>query len=103
MSVAFKLHAPDMSGPWNIAVVRKWVEIASEKEISNAIDIPCHFGSALCMSAAKDHEIEGMELVHILMVAGANPTAKDIQHGGTTFHTAAMFNDIKLLKNHPNC
>lgn len=42
-----------------MAVVRRWVEVASPEEIAEAIDIPSAVGSALCMAAAlkKDHEI----------------------------------------------
>lgn len=43
---------------WNVAVVRRWVEVASPEEIADAIDIPSPVGTALCMAAAvkKDHE-----------------------------------------------
>lgn len=43
---------------WNVAVVRRWVEVASTEEIADAIDIPSPVGTALCMAAAvkKDHE-----------------------------------------------
>lgn len=42
-----------------MAVVRRWVEVASPEEIAEAIDIPSAVGTALCMAAAlkKDHEI----------------------------------------------
>lgn len=44
---------------WNVAVVKRWVEVASPEEIADAIDIPSPVGTALCMAAAvkKDHEI----------------------------------------------
>lgn len=44
---------------WNVAVVKRWVEVASPEEIVNAIDIPGPVGTALCMAAAlkKDHEV----------------------------------------------
>ena len=44
---------------WNVAVVRRWVEVATPKAIADAIDIPSPVGTALCMAAAlkKDHEI----------------------------------------------
>lgn len=44
---------------WNVAVVRRWVEVATPEEIADAIDIPSPVGTALCMAAAlkKDHEI----------------------------------------------
>ncbi|KAJ0978807.1 hypothetical protein J5N97_014281 [Dioscorea zingiberensis] len=64
----------------NVAVVKKWVEVASKSEIVEAIDIP-----------------EGRELVRILLAAGANPTAQD-EHFRTALHTAAMVNDAELLK-----
>lgn len=43
---------------WNVAVVKKWVEVASVEEIEDAIDVPSPDGTALCMAAAakKDHE-----------------------------------------------
>ncbi|GLT45995.1 hypothetical protein SLA2020_197870 [Shorea laevis] len=85
---------------WNVAVVRRWVEVASPKEIDEAIDIPSSLGTALCMAAAlkKDCETEGRELVKILLAAGADPTAQDPQHGRTALHTAALANDVELVK-----
>lgn len=43
---------------WNVAVVKRWVELASVDEIEEAIDIQSPVGTALCMAAAskKDHE-----------------------------------------------
>ena len=43
---------------WNVTVVRRWVEIASEQEIESAIEIPSPNGTALCMAASlkKEHE-----------------------------------------------
>lgn len=43
---------------WNVAVVKRWVEIASSEEIAEAIDVPSPVGTALSMAAAlkKDHE-----------------------------------------------
>lgn len=43
---------------WNVAIVRRWVAIASQQEIAEAIDIPSEVGTALCMAASlkKDHE-----------------------------------------------
>lgn len=43
---------------WNVAVVKRWVELASSEEIAEAIDIQSGVGTALCMAAAvkKDHE-----------------------------------------------
>ncbi|KAJ4824066.1 hypothetical protein Tsubulata_032581 [Turnera subulata] len=85
---------------WNVAVVKRWVEVASKEEIAEAIDIPSPVGTALSMAASlkKDHEIEGRELVKILLNAGADPTAQDAQHGRTALHTAAMANDVELVK-----
>ncbi|XP_059652018.1 E3 ubiquitin-protein ligase KEG isoform X2 [Cornus florida] len=85
---------------WNLTVVRRWVELASIKEIADAIDIPSPVGTALCMAAPlkKDHEVEGRELVRLLLAAGADPTAQDTQHGRTALHTAAMVNDVELVK-----
>ncbi|KAI3834892.1 hypothetical protein MKW98_016005 [Papaver atlanticum] len=85
---------------WNVAIVKRWVEIASQEEIADAIDIPSEVGTALCMAASlkKDHETEGRELVRILLAAGADPTAQDPQHRRTALHTAAMANDVELVK-----
>lgn len=85
---------------WNVAVVRRWVEVACREEIDEAIDIPSTLGTALCMAASikKDRETEGRELVRILLSAGADPTAQDPQHGRTALHTAAMANDDELVK-----
>ncbi|KAF5201412.1 E3 ubiquitin-protein ligase keg-like [Thalictrum thalictroides] len=85
---------------WNVAVVTRWVEVASPGEIAEAIDIPSPVGTALCMAAAlkKDHETDGRELVRILLSAGADPAAQDTQHFRTALHTAAMANDVDLVK-----
>ncbi|KAK7243338.1 hypothetical protein RIF29_38131 [Crotalaria pallida] len=85
---------------WNVAVVKRWVEVATSDEIAEAIDIPSSIGTALCMAAAskKDHESEGRELVRILLAAGADPSAQDLQNGKTVLHTAAMTNDVDLVK-----
>ncbi|CAL0335141.1 unnamed protein product [Lupinus luteus] len=85
---------------WNVAVVKRWVEVATSDEIAKAIDIPSSVGTALCMAAAskKDHETEGRELVRILLAAGADPSAQDSQNGRTVLHTAAMTNDVDLVK-----
>lgn len=85
---------------WNVAVVRKWVEVASRQEINEAIDIPGPAGTALCMAAAlkKDREAEGRELVRILLAAGADAAAQDELHGRTALHIAAMVNDAELVK-----
>ncbi|XP_061346530.1 E3 ubiquitin-protein ligase KEG-like, partial [Gastrolobium bilobum] len=40
----------------------------------------------------------GRELVRILLVAGADPSAQDSQNGRTALHTAAMTNDVDLVK-----
>ncbi|KAL3537766.1 hypothetical protein ACH5RR_001132 [Cinchona calisaya] len=85
---------------WNVAIVKRWVELASKEEIADAINIPSRVGTALCMAAAlkKEHEAAGRELVQILLAAGANPTAEDNQNGRTALHTAAMINDVQLVK-----
>ncbi|XP_019427356.1 PREDICTED: E3 ubiquitin-protein ligase KEG-like [Lupinus angustifolius] len=85
---------------WNVTVVKRWVEIATSDDITEAIDIPSSIGTALCMAAAskKDHESEGRELVWILLAAGADPSAQDSQNGRTVLHTAAMTNDVDLVK-----
>ncbi|OIW15436.1 hypothetical protein TanjilG_28635 [Lupinus angustifolius] len=85
---------------WNVAVVKRWVEVATSDEIAKAIDVPSSIGTALCMAAAskKDHESEGRELVRTLLAAGADPSAQDSQNGRTVLHTAAMTNDVELVK-----
>ncbi|KAL9321767.1 hypothetical protein ACSQ67_009820 [Phaseolus vulgaris] len=85
---------------WNVAVVKRWAKVATSDEIAEAIDIPSPIGTALCMAAAskKDHENEGRELVQILLAAGADPSAQDSQNGRTALHTAAMTNDVDLVK-----
>lgn len=52
---------------WNVAVIKRWVEVSSPEEISQAINIPSPVGTALCMAAAirKDHE-KGNELYLLL-------------------------------------
>lgn len=49
---------------WNVAVVKRWVELASVEDIADAIDIPSPVGTALCMAAAlkKDHEAGGLTI-----------------------------------------
>lgn len=42
--------------------------------------------------------VEGREMVQILLSAGADQTAQDAQHGRTALHTAAMANDVELVK-----
>lgn len=41
---------------------------------------------------------EGRELVQILLAAGADPSAQDTQHGRTALHTAAMANNVELVR-----
>ncbi|GAV62128.1 Pkinase domain-containing protein/Ank_2 domain-containing protein/Ank_3 domain-containing protein/zf-RING_2 domain-containing protein [Cephalotus follicularis] len=84
----------------NVAVVKKWLEVASSKEIAEAINVSSPAGTALCMAAAlkKGHETEGRELVRTLLAAGANPAAQDTEHHRTALHTAAMANDVELVK-----
>ncbi|KNA22776.1 hypothetical protein SOVF_031290 [Spinacia oleracea] len=84
---------------WNVAVVRRWIKVATTEEIAVAINIPSPVGTALCMAAAakKDHEIEGRELVRLLLSARADPTAQDAQQR-TSLHTAAMANDVELVQ-----
>nr|GFC05145.1 E3 ubiquitin-protein ligase KEG [Tanacetum cinerariifolium] len=85
---------------WNVAVVKRWIEVASSEDIAEAIDVPSPVGTALSMAAAikKEHEANGRELVQILLAAGADATAQDTQHGRTALHTAAMTNDVELVK-----
>lgn len=42
--------------------------------------------------------IEGRELVQILLAAGADPYAQDSQHGWTALHTAVMTDNVELVK-----
>jgi E3 ubiquitin-protein ligase KEG len=85
---------------WNVVVVKRWVELASKDEVAYTIDVPCNSGTALCMAASlkRDHEAEGRELVRILLAAKADATAQDAQHGRTALHTAAMADDVDLVK-----
>lgn len=85
---------------WNSTVVKRWVELASAEEIAEAIDIQSPEGTALCMAATlkRGHGPEGRELVRILLAAGADPMAQDIQHAQTALHTAAMANDVELVR-----
>ncbi|KAF8080134.1 hypothetical protein N665_0973s0014 [Sinapis alba] len=85
---------------WNVVVIKRWVKVSSPEEIAQAINIPSPVGTALCMAAAirNDHEKEGRELVQILLAAGADPTAQDAQHGRTALHTAAMSNNVELMR-----
>lgn len=84
----------------NVAVVRKWVEIATLEEIEAAMEVPSSVGTALCMAAAlkKAHEEEARELVRILLAAGAHATAMDIPRGQTALHAAAIANDMEMVK-----
>ncbi|XP_057520201.1 E3 ubiquitin-protein ligase KEG [Amaranthus tricolor] len=84
---------------WNVAIVRRWIEVASIDEIVDAINVLSPVGTALCMATAakKDHEKEGRELVRLLLASGADPTAQDAQQR-TALHTAAMANDVELVQ-----
>lgn len=42
--------------------------------------------------------VDGRSLVKLLLHAGADPSAQDAQHGRTALHTAAMANDVELVK-----
>lgn len=42
--------------------------------------------------------VEGRELVRLILAAGADPAAQDTQHFRTALHTAAMINDVELVK-----
>lgn len=59
---------------WNVAVVKRWVEVASPEEIADAIDIPSPVGTALCMAAAlkKDHEIGNARTLRFSVNADSN-------------------------------
>ncbi|XP_051123655.1 E3 ubiquitin-protein ligase KEG [Andrographis paniculata] len=84
----------------NVAVVKRWLELATEEVIDEAIDIQSPQGTALCMAASltKDHESEGRELVKILLAAGADPMAQDPCRSHTALHIAAMANDVELVR-----
>ncbi|BBN00251.1 E3 ubiquitin-protein ligase KEG [Marchantia polymorpha subsp. ruderalis] len=112
----------------NVAVVKKWVEIATKEQIETAIEVVSSVGTALVMAAAlkKAHgEVpvslrmsqiantlshsplkiswsllgaEARDLVKILLAAGANPTAMDTQRGQTALHAAAIANDVEMVK-----
>lgn len=45
-----------------------------------------------------NNPLEGRELVRTLLAAGADPMAQDIQHAQTALHTAAMANDVELVR-----
>lgn len=51
---------------YNVTVVRRWAEVATPEDISNAINIPSPIGTALCMAAAlkKGHEIGNIDVLH---------------------------------------
>lgn len=55
---------------WNVAAVRRWVEVATPEEIADAIDIPSPVGTALCMAAAlkKNHEIGKVNSIKTVMI-----------------------------------
>lgn len=62
----------------NVAVVKRWAEITSPKDISEAIDIPSSAGTALCLAAAlkKDRETgksdcHGLLLTNTLLISYA--------------------------------
>ncbi|KAI5068319.1 hypothetical protein GOP47_0016664 [Adiantum capillus-veneris] len=84
----------------NVAVVQKWVELAEKEERKVVLEIPSRTGTALCMAAAlkKAHEAEARQLVNLLLSAGADGCAKEIQRGFTAAHSAAFANDAKMLK-----
>lgn len=44
------------------------------------------------------HLPEGRELVRTLLAVGADPTAQDDPHCRTALHTAAMIDDVELVK-----
>ncbi|CAN6483354.1 unnamed protein product [Victoria cruziana] len=85
---------------WNVTIVKRWVEVASPEEIEAAIEVPSPVGTALCMAASlkKDHENDCRELVKLLLAAGADPTAQEMQHGRTALHMAAMANDDEMVQ-----
>lgn len=56
---------------WNVAVVRRWVEVATPEEIADAIDVLSRAGTALCMAAAlkKNHEIGKVNSPTTIMIS----------------------------------
>jgi hypothetical protein len=65
-----------------------WIKILL---LSVANPVWCNSMIGLCL-------IEGRELVRILLAAGADPTMQDYPHCRTALHTAAMINDVELVK-----
>lgn len=84
----------------NVAILKKWVELATPDELKIALEVPSRTGTALCMAAAlkKAHESEGREMVKLLLSAGADGCAKDSERGYTALHTAALRNDVEMMK-----
>lgn len=58
----------------------------------------CLFNIVLIICLLLIFCVEGRELVRILLAAGANATAQDTQQYRTALHTAAMANDVELVK-----
>ena len=59
----------------------------------------CLLQILICSNTTIDlHLPEGRELVRILLAAGADPTAQDDPHCRTALHTAAMIDDVELVK-----
>lgn len=55
---------------WNVEVVKKWVEVASQEDIDEAIDISSPNGTALCMAAAlkKTRENGNFHFINYIML-----------------------------------
>lgn len=57
---------------WNVAIVKRWLTVALQEEIYEAIDIPSPTGTALCMAAAlkKDREIGNFQcqVLHLMNI-----------------------------------
>lgn len=85
---------------WNVAVVKRWEEVATFDEIAESFDIPSPMGTALCVAATskKDHESEGRELVPKLLTAGADLYTPDSQCSWTALHAAVMTDNVELVK-----
>eukprot|EP00850_Spirogloea_muscicola_P008200 SM000043S15828 [mRNA] locus=s43:431291:439771:+ [translate_table: standard] len=83
----------------NITVVKQWLELASKDQLEAALEIPSSVGSPLCMAAAlKKFRPKARELVKVLLSAGAQPEAKDVQRGQTALHCAASSNDPLMVQ-----
>ncbi|GBG60914.1 hypothetical protein CBR_g16035 [Chara braunii] len=82
-----------------VAVVRRWLELATAEEIQAAIEVRS-MATLLRMAATlkKGLEKEARELVSLLLTAGADPTVVDSQRGQTALHAAAIAGDREMVE-----